>query len=97
MAVVTSAAGHEKVRVAITCSPEGKLATIQVGSAPARTMDEQSYEQVIKQALPNRRATIVLVNDVDTPYRCVGGFIYTLQRLGYRHIGFVSEPPPAQP
>jgi len=32
--------------------------------------------------------------DIDTPYRCIGGAIYTMQRAGYARIGFISEPPP---
>jgi biopolymer transport protein ExbD len=32
--------------------------------------------------------------DVDTPYRCVGGAIFTMQRAGFARIGFISEPEP---
>ena len=32
--------------------------------------------------------------DINTPYRCVGGVIFTMQRVGYARIGFISEPPP---
>jgi len=32
--------------------------------------------------------------DIDTPYRCIGGAIFTMQRVGYARIGFISEPPP---
>ena len=32
--------------------------------------------------------------DVNTPYRCIGGAIYTMQRAGFARIGFISEPPP---
>src|SRR4051794_30803102 len=32
--------------------------------------------------------------DIDTPYRCIGGAIFTMQRAGYARIGFISEPPP---
>jgi biopolymer transport protein ExbD len=32
--------------------------------------------------------------DVNTPYRCVGGAIFTMQRAGYARIGFISEPDP---
>ena len=32
--------------------------------------------------------------DVNTPYRCIGGAIFTMQRAGFARIGFVSEPPP---
>jgi biopolymer transport protein ExbD len=32
--------------------------------------------------------------DINTPYRCIGGVIFTMQRVGYARIGFISEPPP---
>ena len=32
--------------------------------------------------------------DVNTPYRCIGGTIYTMQRAGFARIGFISEPTP---
>src|ERR671919_692317 len=32
--------------------------------------------------------------DVDTPYRCVGGAIFAMQRAGFARIGFISEPIP---
>ena len=34
--------------------------------------------------------------DVDVPWRCVGGAIYTMQRAGFAKVGFISEPPPGQ-
>ena len=33
-------------------------------------------------------------SDIDTPYRCVGAAIFTMQRAGYARIGFISEPEP---
>jgi biopolymer transport protein ExbD len=30
--------------------------------------------------------------DVNTPYRCIGGVIYAMQRAGFVRIGFVSSP-----
>ena len=32
--------------------------------------------------------------DVNTPYRCIGGTIYTMQRAGFARVGFISEPAP---
>ena len=32
--------------------------------------------------------------DVNTPYKCIGGAIFTMQRAGFARIGFISEPPP---
>jgi len=32
--------------------------------------------------------------DVNTPYRCVGGAVFTMQRAGFARVGFISEPAP---
>jgi biopolymer transport protein ExbD len=32
--------------------------------------------------------------DVNTPYKCIGGAIFTMQRAGFARVGFISEPPP---
>lgn len=32
--------------------------------------------------------------DIDTPYHCVGGTIYTMQRAGFVKVGFISQPAP---
>jgi len=31
--------------------------------------------------------------DINTPYRCIGGAVFTLQRAGFTRVGFISEPP----
>ncbi len=30
--------------------------------------------------------------DINTPYRCIGGTIFTMQRAGFIKVGFISEP-----
>ena len=32
--------------------------------------------------------------DINTPYKCIGGTIFTMQRAGFARVGFISEPPP---
>ena len=32
--------------------------------------------------------------DINTPYKCIGGAIYTMQYAGFQKIGFISEPAP---
>ena len=32
-------------------------------------------------------------SDINTPYRCVGAAIFTMQRAGFARVGFISEPP----
>ncbi|HZF42197.1 MAG TPA: biopolymer transporter ExbD [Sphingomonadaceae bacterium] len=31
--------------------------------------------------------------DIDTPYKCIGGAVYTMQSAGFARVGFISEPP----
>ena len=32
--------------------------------------------------------------DVDTPYKCIGGAVFTMQRAGFARVGFISQPNP---
>jgi biopolymer transport protein ExbD len=32
--------------------------------------------------------------DINTPYRCIGGTIFTMQRAGFTRVGFISQPEP---
>jgi biopolymer transport protein ExbD len=34
--------------------------------------------------------------DINTPYRCIGGAIFTMQQAGFQKVGFISEPPPGE-
>jgi biopolymer transport protein ExbD len=31
--------------------------------------------------------------DINTPYRCIGGAVFNMQRAGFTRVGFISEPP----
>ena len=33
--------------------------------------------------------------DVNTPYKCIGGAVFQMQRAGFARVGFISQPPPA--
>jgi biopolymer transport protein ExbD len=47
-------------------------------------------ENLTEQNMPEAH----IRGDVDTPYKCIGGTIFTMQRAGFARIGFISEPPP---
>ena len=32
--------------------------------------------------------------DIDTPYKCIGGAVFTMQRAGFARVGFISQPNP---
>ena len=35
--------------------------------------------------------------DVNTPYKCIGGTVFTMQRAGFARVGFISQPPAGGP
>jgi biopolymer transport protein ExbD len=35
--------------------------------------------------------------DINTPYKCIGGTVFTMQRAGFQRVGFISQPPPGGP
>ena len=52
--------------------------------------DAGGVENLTEETMPEAH----IRGDVDTPYKCVGGAIFTMQRAGFARIGFISEPPP---
>jgi len=54
-------------------------------------------EEVARQGGPDAPGIelpeVHIRGDVDTPYRCIGGTIYTMQSAGFAKVGFISEPP----
>lgn len=57
-------------------------------------IDRQGGEAAIRNNPDFELPEAHIRGDVDTPYRCVGGTIYTMQRAGFAKVGFISEPPP---
>lgn len=47
-------------------------------------------ENITDETMPE----VHIRGDVNTPYKCIGGVIYTMQFAGYQRIGFISEPAP---
>jgi biopolymer transport protein ExbD len=47
-------------------------------------------ENVTDETMPEAH----IRGDVNTPYKCVGGAIITMQRAGFARVGFISEPAP---
>ena len=47
-------------------------------------------ENITEENMPE----VHIRGDINTPYRCIGAAIYTMQRAGFARIGFISEPAP---
>ena len=43
---------------------------------------------------PEKIPEVHIRADVNTPYKCVGGAIYTMQSAGFIKVGFISQPEP---
>ncbi|WP_213980287.1 biopolymer transporter ExbD [Sphingomonas sp. dw_22] len=90
--------------VALSVTGEGGQCKVYWG------MTEVSHEELLKRAVkkledeiarqggPNAAGLelpeVHIRGDVSTPYRCIGGTIYTMQMAGFVKVGFISEPPP---
>jgi biopolymer transport protein ExbD len=35
--------------------------------------------------------------DINTPYKCIGGTVFAMQRAGFARVGFISQPPAGGP
>lgn len=44
---------------------------------------------------PDDLPEVHIRGDVNTPYKCIGGVIYTMQMAGFPKVGFISQPDPA--
>ena len=47
-------------------------------------------ENITEENMPE----VHIRGDINTPYKCIGGVIYTMQYAGFQKIGFISEPAP---
>ena len=61
-----------------------------VGKLEQTIADAGGVENLTEETMPEAH----IRGDVNTPYRCIGGAIFTMQRAGFARIGFISEPPP---
>ncbi|MEY2927059.1 MAG: hypothetical protein RL367_1536 [Pseudomonadota bacterium] len=41
---------------------------------------------------PDKYPEVHIRADKDTPYHCIGGVVFTMQRVGFPRVGFISEP-----
>lgn len=53
-------------------------------------IDKQGGPNVAGLELPE----VHIRGDINTPYRCIGATIFTMQRAGFIKVGFISEPEP---
>ncbi|MBW4330504.1 biopolymer transporter ExbD [Stakelama sp. CBK3Z-3] len=55
---------------------------------------EAELDRLGSNITPDDLPEVHIRGDVNTPYKCIGGTIYTMQSAGFAKVGFISEPPP---
>ena len=94
----------ENVSLSVRGTPEGgcevywgvqkvdnvKLLDMAVKKLEAEVKKAGGPEAITEENMPEAH----IRGDVNTPYKCVGGAVFTMQRAGFARVGFISEPPP---
>ncbi len=45
-------------------------------------------ENITEENMPE----VHIRGDINTPYKCIGGTVFTMQRAGFARVGFISQP-----
>lgn len=94
----------ENVLLSVTSGPDGNC-LVYWGTTPitskdllTRAVDKLKLEIERQGGVGNPDIELPEVHirgDVNTPYKCIGGSVYTMQQAGFAKVGFISQPPPA--
>ena len=95
----------ENVSLSITTDPSGQCAVFW-------NMTRVTHDELLNRAVDKLKTEIArqggagaadlelpeahIRGDVSTPYKCIGGAIYTMQNAGFAKVGFISSPPPGE-
>ena len=92
----------ENVSLSVSSSPDGKCLVywnmtqvnsqelLDRGVAKLKAEIERLGSDITPDTLPE----VHIRGDVNTPYRCIGGAVYNMQRAGFQKVGFISQPAP---
>jgi biopolymer transport protein ExbD len=92
----------ENINLSVRAGPNGEC---EVYWNLTRVNSEELLDRAVKalEALIKRVGGAENVNeenmpeahirgDINTPYRCIGGTVFTMQRAGFARVGFISQP-----
>ena len=84
-------------------NPESGACEVYWGQTPVDSRElldrgqkklEQLIEDIggVENLTEDKFPEVHIRGDINTPYQCIGGAIYTMQFAGFQKIGFISEP-----
>ena len=59
-----------------------------VAALEAQIKKVGGVENITEENMPE----VHIRGDVNTPYKCIGGTVFTMQRAGFARVGFISQP-----
>ena len=94
----------ENVNLSVRGAPDGscevywnltKVNSAELIDRAVKKLEDQikavgGVENITEENMPEAH----IRGDINTPYKCIGGAVYTMQRAGFARVGFISEPPP---
>jgi biopolymer transport protein ExbD len=92
----------ENVNLSVRAAPDGSC-EVYWGLNKVNSQDlldravEKLKDEIERQGGPDNVTELPeahIRGDINTPYRCIGGAIFTMQRAGFSRVGFISEPAP---
>ncbi len=93
----------ENVVLSVRVHPNGSC-EVYWGLTPVNSAElvtravEKLRKEIDKQGGPSAPGLelpeVHIRGDSNTPYRCIGGTVFNMQRAGFVRVGFISEPPP---
>lgn len=92
--LLTIRAGADRVTCEVYwgTTPVDSTELLERGTAKLKKLIEDlgGVQNITEENLPE----VHIRGDINTPYKCIGGAIYTMQYAGFQKIGFISEPAP---
>jgi len=95
----------ENVSLTVRAAPDGAcevfwlLTKVDANDLLNRAVDKlkKDIEKAggVQNISPEDLPEVHIRADINTPYRCIGGTIFTMQRAGFPKVGFISEPDPS--
>lgn len=95
----------ENVSLTVRAAPDGscevywlmqKVTSQELLDKGVKALEEQikkvgGVDKINEDNMPE----VHIRGDINTPYKCIGGTVFTMQRAGFARVGFISQPNPA--
>ncbi|ATW03689.1 biopolymer transporter ExbD [Sphingopyxis sp. BSNA05] len=99
----TDAAGRDPGEEGYSGATPGGNCRVYWGTSPVdsnelvRKAVKQLEDQIesfggVENMTPEDMPEVHIRGDINTPYKCIGGAIYSMQRAGFAKVGFISTP-----